>query len=89
MKKLTLLGLGLLFFISCKEEKETVVSTTIDQSIKGKFEVDSTSSIAWVGSKQTGKHSGTIKIKFGEFSVDDGKIIEKQNQQSKIPSFIN
>ncbi|WP_339887975.1 YceI family protein [uncultured Flavobacterium sp.] len=77
MKKLTLLGLGLLLFISCKEEeKETLVSTTIDESIKGKFEVDSTSSITWIGSKQTGKHSGTIKIKFGEFSVDAGKITE-------------
>jgi polyisoprenoid-binding protein YceI len=77
MKKLTLLGLGLLLFISCKEEKtENLVTTSIDESIQGKFEVDSTSSITWVGSKQTGKHSGTIKIKFGEFNVKDGKITE-------------
>ena len=77
MKKLTLLGLGLLLFISCKDDKkETVVETTVDESIKGKFEVDSTSTIAWTGSKQTGKHSGIIKVKFGEFSVEDGKITE-------------
>lgn len=77
MKKLALLTLGLVLFISCKDDKkETVVETNIDETIKGKYEVDSTSTIAWTGSKQTGKHSGTIQIKFGEFSVEDGKIIE-------------
>lgn len=74
MKRLVLLAFGLLLFISCKKE-EKALPTTVENGINGTFVADSTSTIGWVGSKQTGKHSGTIKVKHGEFNVEDGKII--------------
>jgi polyisoprenoid-binding protein YceI len=75
MKKVALLGLGLLLFVSCKKE-EKVEPTSVEAGINGVFTADSTSTIAWIGSKQTGKHSGSIKIKNGEFTVENGKITE-------------
>lgn len=62
-------------FISCKKE-EKVEPTTVETGISGMFIADSTSNLNWTGSKQTGKHSGTIKIKNGSFTVTDGKISE-------------
>ena len=78
MKKIALLGLGLLFFVSCKKETEaeTTEPTVVETGISGIFAVDSTSTIAWVGAKPTGKHNGKIKVSTGEFKVEDGKITE-------------
>ena len=73
MKKIALLGFSLLLFISCKKE-EKIAPTTVEIGINGAFIVDSTSTLSWIGSKQTGKHSGTIKIKNGQFTVENGKI---------------
>jgi polyisoprenoid-binding protein YceI len=73
MKKILLLGIGVLLFVSCKKE-EKVDPTTVETSISGMFITDSTSMLNWTGSKQTGKHSGTIKIKSGGFTVANGKI---------------
>jgi polyisoprenoid-binding protein YceI len=77
MKKVALLGLSLLFLVSCKNEEkaETSEPTTVEEGINGSFVVDSTSTIAWIGSKPTGKHNGKIVVKNGEFSVENGKII--------------
>lgn len=68
-----LLGISFLVFVSCKKE-EKVDPTTVEKSISGMFITDSTSNLNWTGSKQTGKHSGTIKIKSGGFTVENGKI---------------
>lgn len=78
MKKIALLGLGLLFFVSCKKEAEaeTTEPTVVETGINGTFVVDSTSTVAWVGAKPTGKHNGKITVKNGEFSVENGKITE-------------
>lgn len=73
MKKIALLGFSLLLFISCKKEEKTA-PTSVESGISGVFVVDSTSTLSWIGSKQTGKHSGTIKIKNGQFTVENGKI---------------
>ena len=75
MKKILLLGIGALLFISCKKE-EKVESTTVETAINGMFIADTTSMLNWTGSKQTGKHSGTIRVKNGGFTVADGKISE-------------
>lgn len=78
MKKIALLGLGLLFFVSCKKEEKTESTepTVVEAGINGTFEVDSTSTIAWIGSKPTGKHNGSINVKNGEFTIESGKITE-------------
>ena len=78
MKKIALLGLGLLFFVSCKKEAEaeTTEPTIVENGINGTFEIDSTSTIAWIGSKPTGKHNGIITVKNGEFKVESGKVKE-------------
>jgi polyisoprenoid-binding protein YceI len=73
MKKIALLGFSLLLFISCKKEEKST-PTSVETGISGIFVVDSTSTLSWIGSKQTGKHSGTIKIKNGQFTVENGKI---------------
>lgn len=75
MKKILLLGIGVLLFISCKKE-EKIEPTTVETGISGMFITDSTSTLNWTGSKQTGKHSGTIKIKTGGFTVENGKITD-------------
>lgn len=76
MKKIALLGLSLLLFVSCKEEEktETTEPTVVEEGVNGTFSVDSTSTIAWIGSKPTGKHNGKIVVKNGEFTVENGKI---------------
>lgn len=76
MKKLTLLGLVLLLFISCKKESdaETTENAVVAKGIDGTFKVDTTSTIAWIGAKPTGKHNGKISIKDGEFTIENGKI---------------
>ena len=75
MKKILLLGIGVLLFVSCKKE-EKIEPTTVETGISGMFITDSTSTLNWTGSKQTGKHSGTIKIKTGGFTVENGKITD-------------
>lgn len=76
MKKIALLGVSLLFLVSCKNEEkaETTETTTVEEGINGTFAVDSTSTVAWIGSKPTGKHNGKIVVKNGEFSVENGKM---------------
>lgn len=78
MKKLALLGLGLLLFVSCKKEEktETTEPAIVEAGINGTFEVDSTSTITWTGSKPNGKHFGKILVKNGEFTVENGKITQ-------------
>ena len=78
MKKIALLGFSLLAFVSCKNEEkvETTEPAVVEKGINGTFEVEPTSSIAWIGSKPTGKHNGKITVKNGEFTVESGKITQ-------------
>jgi polyisoprenoid-binding protein YceI len=78
MKKLSIIALAALSFMACNNSSETKVETT-DKQIAAvaegaAFILDSTSSITWTGSKPTGKHTGTFKLKEGSFSVKDGKL---------------
>lgn len=81
MKKniFTFAFITLISFTSCKKEASTETTSTdvITESaeVTGTFPVDTmNSTISWVGSKPTGKHTGTIAIKDGNFKVTDGKV---------------
>ena len=84
MKKI-LLSLSLIVFISlnsCKKEEKTETTTepestevAVTENSLGNYLVDTAaSSIKWTGTKPTGKHTGTIALKEGGFTVTDGKI---------------
>ncbi|WP_459209950.1 YceI family protein [Aquimarina rhabdastrellae] len=77
----TLAITALLFATSCKEEKKNEVTTTESKEVKEapvtavNFNVDAANStLAWVGSKPTGKHEGTIKLKSGVLNVKEGTL---------------
>ncbi|THF49930.1 YceI family protein [Flavobacterium supellecticarium] len=83
MKKgiLSLFVLATLSLASCKKEttNEAEIKETVEAPVTSneavKFNVDAkASSINWVGSKPTGKHTGTINIKNGELYAKDGVI---------------
>ena len=76
MKKIGILAIGALFFVSCKKEDKTESTDTfvIETGINGTFDIDSTSTIEWIGSKPSGKHNGKITVKNGEFTIESGKI---------------
>lgn len=77
-KFLGLLVMGALLVVSCKndankaEEAQEVTEVSADANV---YVADAAASvIEWEGSKPTGKHNGTIKIKSGELSLNNGKI---------------
>ncbi len=77
MKKVVVFGLATLLFVSCKkEERKNAETPTISEELSGVAKVDSTSTIAWIGSKPTGKHNGEINVKDGEFTLEKGKITQ-------------
>lgn len=77
---LLIFAIALLFFSSCKNEKseaETTEAQPTAESTQGAstFKVDtSNSKIEWTGSKPTGEHKGTIALKSGELSFNNGNI---------------
>ncbi|NJM79067.1 MAG: YceI family protein [Flavobacterium sp.] len=80
MKKniLALVVLSFITVVSCKKEEKTepvVTEETKENTVTGFYTVDNAQSIInWEGSKPTGKHTGTIALKDGNFEVGDGKI---------------
>ncbi|MBS4039345.1 MAG: YceI family protein [Flavobacteriales bacterium] len=77
-KFLGLLVMGAFLVVSCKndankaEEAQEVTEVSADANV---YVADVAASvIEWEGSKPTGKHNGTIKIKSGELSLNNGKI---------------
>lgn len=80
MKKsiLSILAIVSIAFVSCKNEKTEAgdaaeVAPVAAESVS--YMVDGTAStIAWVGSKPTGKHNGTIAVTEGEVMVKDGVL---------------
>ncbi|KIX19902.1 hypothetical protein SY27_15330 [Flavobacterium sp. 316] len=81
MKK-NILSLALITIISltgCKKETTTEETVTPEPTVETvdaiTFNIDNaSSSVAWIGSKPTGKHNGTITVKEGNFDVIDGKV---------------
>ena len=82
MKKFMILPLlfGLFFTVSCNNsatEAETTdeVTTTETNTNATEFKVDTEKSeLHWKGTKATGSHEGTIKIKSGTIRIEDKKI---------------
>src|SRR6476620_4852006 len=52
---------------SDKQEVATVSGAT-------SYKIDSTATITWIGSKPTGKHTGTFNLTGGEFLVKDNAL---------------
>lgn len=78
MKKILFFTAIAASFAACNGNTEKKVETTEKQIaavVDGTaYTVDSTSTITWTGSKPTGKHTGTFKIKDGSLSVKDGLL---------------
>jgi len=78
MKKIIFLAAVVSSFAACNGNTEKKVETTEKQTaavVDGiGYTVDSTSTITWTGSKPTGKHTGTFKIKDGLLNVKDGAL---------------
>ncbi len=82
MKKVSLLfGASALVLASCvgnpdgkKAETTDSVETTADAA-GTELSVDTAkSTVTWLGKKVSGQHDGTVKIKSGTLTVDDGKL---------------
>ncbi|QTY27183.1 YceI family protein [Flavobacterium sp. CS20] len=59
-----------------KKTKETEVTPKTENDISGQYKVDENSSIInWIGSKPARKHTGIIKVKSGEMSFENGKLV--------------
>ncbi len=78
MKKLFLLAAVAASLAACNGNSENKVATTEKQTAAvadgTAYAVDSSSTITWTGSKPTGKHTGTFKIKDGTLNVKDGAL---------------
>jgi len=78
MRKLFILALAATSFAACKNNTANKVNTTEKQiaaNIDGTpYAVDTTSTLTWIGSKPTGKHTGTFKLSGGAFIVKDGEL---------------
>lgn len=78
MKKLLFFATIVATLAACNGNTENKVETTEKQTAAvaegTSYAVDSTSTITWTGSKPTGKHTGTFKIKEGSLNVKDGAL---------------
>lgn len=80
--RLTILMLcaALSFTVSCKDKTENAETTEAAEAKEASAEAvtytvnPAESKIEWTGSKPTGKHTGTINLSKGEFSVKDGVV---------------
>lgn len=80
--KLLLLALTISLAVSCKKETESTDAQTTEPvdaatatNEANRYTVDkSASTIAWTGSKPTGKHNGTISLTDGEIFVKDSVL---------------
>ena len=82
MKKnvLAVIALAALSFTACKKENTTVESTATEVTAEAegtKYNVAADkSNIDWTGGKVTGdKHTGTIGLKEGDVTVNEGKVV--------------
>ncbi len=76
---LPLIFAGFFFMTACKKEAAETATDARDASAPSQDAISynvntSTSVIEWTGSKQVGKHSGTLKLSGGTVFVRDNKI---------------
>ena len=78
MKNLLIIATLAITFAACNGNSSPKAETTEKQSaaiVDGiSYAVDTSSTISWIGSKPTGKHTGTFKITEGVLIVKDGEL---------------
>jgi len=80
-KHFHILGIAALALTACQKppvaQKAEVAAVFAPAKADGKeFKLDiETSSVKWIGTKVTGKHNGTIKLKSGSVFFKDGKLV--------------
>lgn len=79
MKKIALFLSAAAFLAACNNsEKADKATTTDSQAVTTTggtpYTVDSTTTITWIGSKPTGKHEGTFKVKEGSLLVNNNTL---------------
>ncbi|MEO7445188.1 MAG: YceI family protein [Ferruginibacter sp.] len=77
MSKLFAIAFLAFSFTACNSEKNTSETIERQDAAAGSgatYSVDSSSTITWVGSKPTGRHTGIFQISEGLLMVADGKI---------------
>ncbi len=81
IKYLNWIAVSALFLASCSQSPESDTATTseareVTSDVSGKtLPVDvSASKVEWIGTKVSGYHSGDVKIKNGQITIQDGTI---------------
>src|SRR6187401_1589946 len=82
MKSITLISLSTLFIVgSCTQapkSDEAKVTTAKEENKMSSGETYTAdlnaSKVEWIGTKVSGYHTGTVKIKSGELTVSDGQV---------------
>jgi polyisoprenoid-binding protein YceI len=79
MKKMIFLAAGVAFLSACNNTPKADKAETTDQEAVAAadgtaYAVDTTSTVTWTGSKPTGKHEGTFKLKEGSLTVKENTL---------------
>lgn len=79
MKQTLLIASTALILAACNnspkaDEAKTTEKETVAAAEGVTYAADSSSSVAWVGTKPTGQHTGTFRLKEGSFTVKDNAI---------------
>lgn len=78
MKKLIMFAAAAAFLASCNNSNSEKATTTDAQAVTEAtgttYTIDSTTTVTWKGSKPTGSHEGTFKVKDGSLTVNNNAI---------------
>jgi polyisoprenoid-binding protein YceI len=78
MKQILILSSAIVLLAACNSNKSDKVEATDKQEVLNvtgqQYSIDSSSTVSWTGSKPTGKHTGTFRIKEGNITVNDNNI---------------
>ena len=55
-------------------QAEVSAEQLTETGVSGTFNIEPTSVVEWKGSKPTGSHNGTIALKSGSFTLENGKV---------------
>ncbi len=78
MKQFLILSSAIVLLAACNNNKSDKTETSEKQEVLNvegqQYTIDSSSTVTWIGSKPTGKHTGTFVIKEGNITVNDNNI---------------
>lgn len=81
IKTVSLVALLGVFAVSCKSPAGDKATATDAMETSGIENYDAyqasldESTVAWIGTKPTGQHNGTVKLSDGELKINDGQIV--------------